>query len=186
MATQLSIVNGVLNELGELSVSNVNDNTHAKLIDEKVDLTYKRALTDTNWTFSTQYVELVQTTDLGIPNLPFCYQLPFDFERLVEIPLLNDYRILEDKVYTNTQQGVDIFYISNQVSFNLWPVEFEKYIIYKVAAEASLVLTNNVRLTQYLMAESNKQRDSAISDNANRQSFKERVVNKYDRRVQVL
>ena len=101
MATQLGIVNGALNELGQQAVSNVENDANATLLDEKVELTYKRKLTDTNWTFSQKYASLVLTTDEGIPNFPFVFQLPSDFERLVNVDRITNYRILQDKIYVS-------------------------------------------------------------------------------------
>jgi|3_EtaG_2_1085321.scaffolds.fasta_scaffold08424_4 hypothetical protein len=186
MATQLSIVNGVLNELGETAVSNISDSEHATIIDQKVDLAYRRSLTDTNWTFAQEFVSLAKTTDTGIPNFPFVYQLPVGFQRLVKTDNLTDYTILKDKIYSIQDTSINIFYIESQISFNLWPSEFESYIIYKVASESSLVLTNDVSLTEYLKKEALSQKNNAIYDNSNREGFRDVIRNKYDRKSQVL
>ena len=185
MATQLSIVNGVLNQLGEIAVSNVNDNDHAKIIDEKIDLIYRDSLSVTNWFFAEIFTPLAKTTDTGIPNLQFVYQLPFDFERLIEVDRIKNWRLLKDKFYTDRKQDVNIFYISNQIAFDLWPSSFERYIIFKTAADTSLVITNNIKLTEYLSQELTKRLSEAVSDNANDAGFIERVNNKYDRRIEV-
>ncbi len=186
MATQLSIVNGALNELGQLSVSNVNDDDNAKLLDEKVDLTYRSSLDDTNWTFAEKFTALALTTETGIPQFSFVYQLPVDLERIVKTDRITQYEILADKFYTNQATNVNIFYISNLTAFNLWPVSFEKYIIYKLASEAALVVTNNVGLTEFLKKKSDELKYEAIADNANREAFRVRVNNQFSRRVQVL
>ncbi len=186
MATQLSIVNGALHEVGEKSVSNVNDTDHATIFDQKVDITYREALSDTNWTFAQRFVALAKTTDPGIPNLPFVYQLPFDLELFVNVDRITNYSILGDKLYTDRAQDVNIFYVSNQTPFDLWPTTFERYIIFKLAAEASLVFTNNIKLTENLIELRNEFQNKAIDDNASREAYRERVTNKYDRRVQVI
>jgi len=186
VATQLSIVNNALNELGEVAVSNINDSEHAKILDQKIDLNYRVALSITNWVFAQKFESISLTTEPGIPEFPFAYQLPFDFEKLVDVNKINDYRLLGDKLYVATNQGVDLFYISNQIVFSLFPSTFEQYLVYKIAAQSCLVLTNSVPVTEYLVQQETRTREWAVFVNANLEGYREHVVNKYDRGNQVL
>lgn len=186
MPSTLSIVNAALNEFGEEAVSNVNDTGHALILSQKIPLIYRQTLSDTNWTFAKKYTGLTKLAQTGTKKLPYVWQLPPDFNRLVQVYDNINWEIFGDAFYTDAMTEFNISYISNLTSTNLWPSAYEIYFIYRLCASASLVMTNNVQLTEYLKAEWLRLKLEAVSDNVYREGLKDRTNNKYDRRLLVM
>lgn len=113
MATQLSIINAALLMVGAEQISALTDSSReARVASSIYDTTIEDVLTRHPWTFSLGQIQLAQLTATPLFGYDHAYQLPTSPKALRIMRTKeyhNDYRIFEDKLYSN-RDTVEIIY----------------------------------------------------------------------------
>lgn len=187
MTNRLSIVNGVLNKLGRLAVSNIDVDPTAQLIDQTIDNSLPEILMEAEWNFAKKYQALAQTPQTQItPDWKYAYTLPFDFIRMGETPIYN-FTIYNTYLLTNTLlTDPGIYYVSYDPNNILWerfsPL-FTKALIYLTTAEVALPATNDKDIFANAQEKYREYLGKAVFSNSMQEPAVVQPYNQYDRRV---
>lgn len=114
MPSKISITNTALLLVGAEQINTFDDeNREARVASAVYDVTKEAALSRHNWGFAIGQLQLAQLTNEPLFGFDHAYQLPTDpkmIRMLRKNSPQNDYRIFEDKLYTDDDE-VEIIYL---------------------------------------------------------------------------
>jgi hypothetical protein len=155
VSSSTQICNIALSKIGQDSILSLDENTRSGRI---CNLIYnderKVVLRAHNWNFATKRVELAQLTSIPDYEYSYYYQLPSDFVKIIghSYEEYSDfkYKIEGDKLLTN-EGSISIKYIYDVVAVELFYSLFKQALSAKIAAEASVFLTDDEVLYDRMM-----------------------------------
>ena len=186
MPTQIDVVNQVLNELGRLPVSDINDDNSSILISNKIDVLYPELLQRTDWNFAIAYVtDNTPLTTRISPEYLFNYQLPPNYDRMDRVSWLSInfgwvYRIIDDVIITNVRP-IQYYYVVNDASLSVISETFYRALVLYVASASAPSITNNTGLVKYLKTEYIMKLNDAIRQNDMDRMIVSTPYNDFDR-----
>jgi len=155
VSSSTQICNIALSKIGQDAILSLDENTRSGRI---CNLIYnderKVVLRAHNWNFATKRVELAQLTATPDYEYSYYYQLPSDFVKIIghSYEEYSDfkYKIEGDKLLTN-EASISIKYIYDVVAVELFDSLFKQALSAKIAAEASVFLTDDEVLYDRMM-----------------------------------
>ena len=144
MATNVEIANIAMTLLGEDTIISLTSDLGEK--ERKVNAIYNTTrdsvLRDYPWNFATTQTTLGLLSTAPRYDYDYAYQLPSDFIRMVGIEGNVEFKIVGDKLYTNSDNG-NITYIKRETDPAKFDSLFVKAFAAKLAFELSYSLTNS-------------------------------------------
>ena len=149
----LQIVNIALNLMGSQSVSSVEDDAWAKVLNDAVPYYYNYLLEEHTWTWAKAFSALNQDTANDNPKYDYSYTLPSNLLRMMNAYYANttspnyatretDYEIINNKLYSN-RDYITVEYIVSNFDVELTPQSFKLALAYKILSEISASLMND-------------------------------------------
>lgn len=150
MATKTEIVSGAFTNLGRAPISDISPVTAEPVVitaSKKYDLLVENYLGNFPWRFATLIRDLNLLVDKPpIKRFSNAFQLPFDYLNMREvIPNIN-YRIYEDKLFTNSTE-FQIEYTA-KVTEDKFPAWFTLFIEYRLTTDLAMPVTQNIKIQQ--------------------------------------
>ncbi len=139
--TRIQIISQALTLLGKGPVNDlVSAGEFGAAADQTYDLLYPYLLGTDNWRFNVAIKQLSVLVDSPpVDRWRFALQLPSDYLSLVRTyPLINDFNIYEDKIFTNTDD-ISLEYHFEPDEF-LLPAYFVAYFVYSLAEHLALAV----------------------------------------------
>lgn len=115
--SKIQIVSNALILLGDAPISSFNDGgAGATAASNLYESGYRNLLSLHRWKFATVQTELAKLTQAPLrDDFKYQYQLPTDYIQLVNTSAGRDYKIYEDKIYTNAKElFIDYIYRVNE------------------------------------------------------------------------
>lgn len=168
--SKLDVVNQVLSELGRLPVDNIDTDDQAQIVSKRLDTLLPEFLLRTPWNIAIKYVtDNTPLTQNFSPEFVYTFQLPFDYGRMFKFwQMWYDYEILDNFLLSN-QRPVMYYYVVNNIDYDLITPLFMRCLVLYTASTVSMVLTQDLKLTQYLyMAYKEKLNDAILQNDMDR------------------
>lgn len=149
MMTDIEICSHALILLGADEITTFSDETReAKLCNIIYELTVRTCLSDRNWTFSQNQVELNKLSQTPLFGYKSAFQLPTDYLRLCgkENPALS-HQIKESYLYCNAEQ-VKVNYIF-RVLEDKFPAHFTEFLIHRLCEKLAIALMEDENKSAY-------------------------------------
>lgn len=167
--TLVNMVNQVLNELGRLAVTTVNDTQDALLISQKLAYLLPEALQWTDWNFAIKFIQdFNPRSEPFSTEYPYAFQLPADFGRFDRFSFQNYnnslYRFL-DGLLLSTTTPVAYYYVVNEVDYAVMTPLFQRVLVLYCASTICTALTQNAALKVDLYKEFIKKQAEAVMQN---------------------
>lgn len=142
MAKKISIINEAVLLVGATQISSLEDSSREALVAGSVyTTTYEELISCHPWTFSLNQVSLTRLVDDPLFGFDHAYQLPVD-PKLIRLIRKNnpknDYRLFEDKLYTDDDE-VEIIYQFKPQEENL-PSYFVRALVMELSKLFALSL----------------------------------------------
>lgn len=162
---KLSLINKSLIKLGCDLVQNLEENNYTNnTVNYLYDLVKKSCLSMHDWNFAIEKKTMQKVERIKIPSYDFCYELPNDIVRIVQIYDKKCY-IMDNYVYSNFDK-LEIEYIKN-VYEPYMTDDFANFFTTRLAAEFCLPLTENEQRSEYLRQKSMNEFHIATKNNDN-------------------
>lgn len=187
MPTELSIVNQVLSQIGRNPVTNVIDSNDAFVISQRLIVLLPELLRKTDWNFAIkQFYSNTPNTIPSFPDFAYNYTLPGDFGSFdrwswTTTPQFGFYYRFIDNILCTNAKPVSLYYVINNIDYAVIQPSFEQALIFYVASQVCLVLTNNPTLTKWLSDEYDKMLPNAILQNDMQRYVQSTPFNDFDR-----
>lgn len=150
MATKTEIVSGAFTNLGRGSVSDIDSPSAEPVVivaSKKYDLLLENYLGNHPWRFAMLTRDLNHLVDKPpIDIFNDAFQLPADYLNLREARPNINYRIYEDKVFTNSNE-FQIDYTA-KVTEDKFPAWFTLFMEYRLTADIAMPVTQNIDIQQ--------------------------------------
>lgn len=141
--SKIQLASNALILLGDEPISSFNDpGAGAKAAANLYDSTLLSLLSSHRWNFATKKVLLSQLTASPLNEYKFQYQLPTDYITIITTYPVSTYRILEDKLYSDSNK-VEIDYVYRPTEDKL-PNYFIKAFEYYLARELCIAVTEDL------------------------------------------
>lgn len=138
----ISICSNALVLLGHDPISSFDEEgIGAKVANNFYETVLKAKLAEYTWNFATKQVGLTKLTKKPLNKWDFIYQLPSDHIRTITVYPHSDYEILEDKIYSNTD-NLELDYIF-RVDESFFPPLFRETLELYLAAKWAIPVTEN-------------------------------------------
>lgn len=144
MATsKISLVSNALILLGDSPISSFTDPGAGALAGANLyESSYLSMLASHRWNFATKKVKLSRLSAAPINEYKYQFQLPTDYVTIITTYPVSIYRILEDKLYSNSQVvEIDYIYRINEDKF---PSYFIKPFEYYLARDLCIAVTEDL------------------------------------------
>ena len=139
--TRIRIISAALTALGKGPVNDIaTAGEFGDAADIAYDLLYPSLLSSDNWRFNVAIRQLsVLVNSPPVDEWRFALQLPSDYLSLVRTyPLINDFQIFEDRMFTNTDNiKLEYRFEPNE---SLLPAYFVEYFVYSLAEFLALAV----------------------------------------------
>jgi hypothetical protein len=149
MMNDIEICSTALIKLGADEISTFEDETReAKLCNRIYELAVRTCLSDRNWYFSQNQIELNRLSNVPLYKYTSAFQLPTDYLRLVgkENPSL-PHAIHENYLYCDAQE-IKITYVF-RASEEKFPAYFTTYLVDYLCRELAIALMEDERKAAY-------------------------------------
>ena len=141
--SKVQLASNALILLGDEPISSFQDpGAGAKAAANLYESTLLGLLSSHRWNFATKKVKLSQLTATPLNEYKYQYQLPTDYVTIITTQPTSIYRILEDKLYTDSNT-VEIDYIY-QITADKFPAYFIKAFEYYLARELCIAVTEDM------------------------------------------
>lgn len=151
LASKVSIISQAFTLLGKGGINTLD--TTNKLhtsVSQRYDTLIPALLTQSRWKHAGKTAVLDLLTDEPpTGEWSNTFQLPNKAEMLLAYRVYPDnftYEIMQDKLYTNESE-VTLFYI-HEPTPNQFPVYFTNYLVYSLASEIAMAVTNKLELVE--------------------------------------
>lgn len=137
MTKKVEICSTALMLLGHKPISSLEEPGSGALLAKNLyDTTYLSFLSANNWNFAQKYIGLNRLAEEPLhPNYKYQFQLPQDYVRINTVRPISDYKIFEDKVYSNGQDlGLDYYYSVQEEMIPPYAVRCMEYLMASVLA----------------------------------------------------
>jgi hypothetical protein len=160
MPSQLDVVNFALNELGQATVTNVNDLPLSQLMVNKLNFLFPELLQKTDWNFAIVYKsDSTPLTNNFSPDFLYTFQLPPDYVKMDRFSWQTTgqafgfyFRIVDGLILTNAKP-INYYYVSSNASYaNISQLFFQTLSLY-LAYRTCDTATNNEQLKVNLFKE---------------------------------
>jgi hypothetical protein len=151
LASKVSIISQAYFLLGKEPINTLNTTDPTDVgASQRYDVVVPTLLTNTHWKHAAKVIDLTKTTDKPpINEWQYTFQLPNPAEMLLIYRVYPDnftYDIIGDKLYSNNSR-VTLFYIYDPDE-KTFPMYFVNYIVYTMAAELALTVTQKSTLEE--------------------------------------
>jgi hypothetical protein len=97
-------------------------------------------LTRTYWTFALKKLPLNRISSTPLNEWQYEFQMPSDMLRVLKVYPRSEYKIYQDRIYSNSQSlAIDYIFRANTSE---WPAYFTLAFTYKLASEFALAVTD--------------------------------------------
>lgn len=151
------------------------DTTEAEVASLLYESTRDALLSSHPWTFATKMRALDKLTSAPVADYDHAYQLPNDCLRVVSVGSSDmergrgvAYRIAERKIHANWD-GLNLTYIFRPAESE-WPPFFDQALVFRLAAEFCLPLTENTARTEMLEKAASSYYQSAKTSDSQQQT----------------
>lgn len=180
---KLNIINHALSELGMEPAATVNDTSAATVISRKLDILMALLLRSNIWRFAIR--QKVDTTPIVLDistDYKYTYALPNDYGRLYKVSDSNqlNFEIINTYICSDSKP-ISYYYVVNSVNYSIMPASFTYVLGLYAAADAAIVLTQNVGLANYLNNKFLKEKANAILLDDMERSVTTRANNSFNR-----
>lgn len=189
MPGTLDIVNGTLALMAQVPVSSVNDTDKSLIISNNVDRYFQDLLRREMWNFALAFIfdNTPNTTNISGEFL-YNYTLPYNYGRFFRFqwrtsPQFGFYYVILDGVMMTNSRPVSYYYVVNDCSLNVISAPFEQALIYYLAAEYTLPLTNNEKLSAQNRALYYEKLADAVQQNNMELYISQTPYNSFDRQT---
>lgn len=186
--TQLDIVNQVLNLIARTAVDNVNESPQAILINQRYPNLLKNLLRKAIWNFAIAFKSDNTPLTTTVSNeFLFNYQLPANYGRFWRMeaqstPTFGFVYQIVDNIFMTNANPINYWYVVNYVDASVIPPPFEQALVYYIASQVCLSLTQNKQLSDELKFEFiNTYLPDAIQQVAYEQMIIQTAFNDFDR-----
>lgn len=148
-AVAIKIASNALKLLGHSSIASFTDEgIGAEVANDFYESSYRAKLGEYDWNFATKQIKLSKLSDVPLNRWKYMYQLPTDHIRTITTYPHSDYDILEDKIYSDTD-NLELDYIYRVDEAYLPPLFRESFELYLAAKWAIPVTENSTNATLY-------------------------------------
>lgn len=147
-STDIDICNSALVLCGAEQINTFEDSTReARICAQLYEMTKNAELQAYPWFFTLAQASLARLVDTPLFDYEYAYQLPVDCLRLIRKDgMQNDYRVFEDKLYSNSSEVKVIYQIDpDEQDF---PDYFTLAVVYKMAMVLATSLLKDPALAQ--------------------------------------
>lgn len=155
MASKLSIISGAAVRLGGVPVISLTEDTKAAQSgDSLYDTILEGTLANHRWGFAKGKISLSLLADAPLNEWSYAYQLPTNPKllSLVRVYPRMNYARYEDKIYCNSNQGIDIDYIYAPDA-SKFPPYFVELMEVRMAAAMAIPVTGSRTLRSEMLGE---------------------------------
>lgn len=147
--SKIQLISNALILLGDSPISSLDDpGAGATAGTNLYESTYLAILSSHRWKFATKKMQLNRLTAVPMNEYKYQYQLPTDLILLITTYPRSDYRILEDKLYTDSNTvSVDYIY---RVSEDKFPAYFVKAFEYYLARDLAIPVTEDMKKVEMM------------------------------------
>lgn len=155
--TDIEIMSNAVVLLGQSSIQTIDEaNAFSVSVQKFYDLLVSSELAKNMWKFATKIVDLSQVAGFD-PDFAWynaAYDLPADFLSLVRVYPDIPYQIFGRRLYCGSQGRLQLVYNWN-VPVSYWSNPFKEYMVYALASKLSPSVTDDIGMTQIMIAERN-------------------------------
>jgi len=138
----ISICSNALVLIGDNPISSFDEEgTGAKVANNFYETSLKAKLGEYTWNFATKQKKLTKLSETPLNKWDYMYQLPSDHIRTITVYPHSDYEILEDKIYSSTDD-LELDYIY-RVDESFFPPLFREMLELYLAAKWAIPVTEN-------------------------------------------
>lgn len=191
MPSELDVVNQALNLIGRLPVTNVNDDDSAFLMSNRLAVLYPELLKSASWNFAIAYrFDNTPLTQNISPDFQYNYQLPANYGRFDRFSwsLTTQfgfyYRIIDNVIMTNARP-ISYYYVVSDASYSVITSTFQQALVFYVASQTCLALTNDKSLTAYLNEQYYEWLARAVLQNDQEREIESTPFNDFNRQAYI-
>jgi len=152
MSSKIAFISQAFTLLGKGPIHSLEVTPQAQTAAVLYDRIYPTLLTRTYWHFARKIGEELNLIDdvTGVDEWQYAYQLPVNILQLYRLRPNVNYVIAEDKIYTNYKNLTNGFRIdyTYQIKENKLPVYFQTALVYTIAAEIAMPITQQTSLAK--------------------------------------
>lgn len=147
--SKIQLISNALILLGDNPISSLTDpGAGATAGANLYESTYLAMLSSHRWNFATKKIQLSRLTASPMNEFKYQFQLPTDMISLITTYPRSTYRILEDKLYTDSKE-VSIDYIY-RVTEDKFPPYFIKAFEYYLARDLAIPVTEDMKKVEMM------------------------------------
>lgn len=166
MTKKIEICSNALILLGHKPISSFEEPGSGALLAKNLyNTTYLNFLSSNNWAFAKKYIGLNRLADTPLhPDYQYQFQLPSDYVRIETTVPVSDYKIFEDKLYSNSADlGLNYFY---NIREELLPPYAVAAMEYAMASKLAIPLTVDAKKSELYAQLYARQLSAAMSTDA--------------------
>ena len=154
--SKIQIASNALILLGDEPISAFDGNGSGAVAAENLyDTSYSAILTSFRWNFATKKKQLSRLTESPQNEYKYQFQLPSDLLLMITTYPASTYRILGNKLYSNSQKvEIDYIYKIDEANF---PHYFVKAFEYYLAMQLAIPVTEDLNKAQLMEQMYNKE-----------------------------
>lgn len=140
--SKVQLISNALILLGDEPINSLTDSgAGAKAGSNLYESSYFAILSSHRWKFATKKVKLARLTASPLNEYKYQFQLPTDYINIITTYPRSDYRLLEDKLYSDSKEiEIDYIYKVNEANF---PAYFIKAFEYYLAMQLVIPVTED-------------------------------------------
>jgi len=143
MTTKVEIVNAGLIKLNARPINSLSEvSNEATLANQVWDISRKAVLREHYWNFAIKEIELARINDRPLMQYEYIFQLPTDFIRLVKLDNDTDFKIINNRVYTNKKDCI-LRYVYDNKNTSTWDAMFVDLMAIRIAKELAYTITTS-------------------------------------------
>jgi hypothetical protein len=142
MATDIDMASNALQMIGATPISSFTEpGAGATVAAALLEPLMLSQLTSTYWRFAVKKQQLNRLSQTPLNDYKYAFQIPTDSLKVERVFPRSDYKIFEDKIYSDVSD-ISIDYVYRPET-SLIPVYFVTAFTYKLASEFALAVTDN-------------------------------------------
>lgn len=140
--SSIDLCSNALNKIGANEILSFDEGTpEADFASALYPVLKSKLLSTFSWSFATKEKEINQIVNEKISTFANAFMLPLDFLRAIQVSPKVEYKIMENKLFTNASR-INLRYIAN-VDEEFFSPAFISAFIYALAAEFSMALIDD-------------------------------------------
>ena len=154
--SRIQLISNALILLGDEPISSLGEEGAGAIAGANLyESSYLSILSSHRWNFATKKVKLARLAETPKNEYNFMYQLPTDMIVLITTYPTSTYRIIEDRLYSDSTQ-VEIDYIFRQTE-DKFPAYFIKAFEYYLAKQLAIPVTEDLNKAQLMQQQYEKE-----------------------------